>query len=270
MLNKKQIKILYGETYDILGITVDALKYYLFLGLFSGSTIVIADTASTINQSSGDTHMMLEEGKRRLSKIQEIIQTYHLPVQVKLMSDLFKESGVQELIKQVQNVVSQSPNIQFMLQKTVLPNRIRQEDKTGYKYGAEAIATALLFDIKVGPPRERFYDEAAMLVAEKLKRACYKSMYLTPTYPLGLDFTYFLLHPEVEEYGLTPYKAGSNKLQEHRVILGKTTPEQRKILLASSFVPKQPKLPDPVEDLKNIVHLAKHFRKEATYESILS
>ncbi|MEK7577766.1 MAG: hypothetical protein AAB492_04090 [Patescibacteria group bacterium] len=268
VFNKDNVKILYGETYDLLGITIDSLKYYLFVGLFPDSTILIADTASAINQSSGDTQTIFDEGKKRLSHIQEIIQTYHLPIHVTLMSELFKEPHVQELIKQMQDVVIQSPKIQTMLQKTVLQNRIKQEDKSTYKYAVEAIATSLSFDLKVGPPRERFYDEAAQLVAKELKRECYKSIYLTPTYPLGMDFLYFLQHPEIERFGLTPYKAGSNKLQDHRIILGKTSFERTQELIKISFMPKQTGLPDPVGDVENILRLAQHFRKETTYETL--
>ena len=274
VFKKDTIKILYGETYDLFGITIDSLKYYLFIALLQKevmgveSTILIADAASTINTSSGDTQTILAEGKKRLDQIYEIIKRYHLAIRVQLMSELFQEPYVQELIKQVQDVVTQSPKIQSMLQKTVLQNRIRQEDKTAYKYATEAIATSLLLDIKVGPPRERFYDEAAQLIAKELKRECYKSIYLTPTYPLGLDFMYFLLHPEIEEFGLTPYKAGSNKLQDHRIILGKTSLERTQELIKASFVPKQAGLPDPVGDLKNIINLAKHFRKDTTYETL--
>lgn len=268
VLKKDSVKILYGETYDLLGITIDSLKYYLFVGLFPGSTILVADTASTINQSSGDMQTILEEGKKRLDQVQEIIQTYHLPIHVTLMSELFQEPHVQELIGQVQQVVTKSPKIQALLQKTVLQNRIKQEDKLAYKYGAEAIATSLLFDIKVGPPRERFYDEAAQCIAKELNRECYKSIYLSPTYPLGLDFLYFLMHPEVEEFGLTPYKAGSNKLQDHRIILGKTSFERAQELIKASYIPKQPGLPDPVGDVESILRLAQHFRKETTYETL--
>jgi len=270
VFKKKNVKILYGETYDMLGITVDSLKYYLFLGLFPGSTILIADTASIINQSSGDAQMILEEGKKRLHQVLKIVHKYNLPIQVRQMSELFQEPEVQELIRDVQRVVAGSSEIQVLLRKTVLQNRVRQEDKTLYRYAVEAIATAMLFDIKIGPPRERFYDEAAVLIAKRLNRESYKSIYLTPTYPLGLDFVYFLLHPEIEVYGLTPYKAGSNKLQDHRIILGKTMPSRLQELIASSFIPKQPGFPDPVGDIKNILTLANHFRKEATYETILS
>ncbi len=275
VLKKKHVKILYGETYDLLGITIDSLKYYLFVSLLHEtggsveSTILIADTASTINASSGDTQIILEEGKKRFRQVHEIIRTYHLPIRVQLMSELFKEPSTQEMIEQVQRVVVQSPDIQLMLQKTVLHNRIRQEDKAAYRYGVEAIATAMLFDVKVGPPRERFYDEAAAVIAKKLNRDCYKALYLTPTYPLGLDFVYFLLHPEIEEFGLTPYKAGSNKLQEQRIILGKTSPERIQQLIDTSFVPKQAGLPDPVGDLMMTVRLAGRFHKGITLKEII-
>ena len=107
MLKKDSVKILYGETYDMLGIAVDSLKYYLFVSLFPNSTILIADTASIINQSSGDTQTIVKEGKRRLGQVQEIIKKYNLPTHVKLMSELFQEPHVEELIEQVQRVLKE-------------------------------------------------------------------------------------------------------------------------------------------------------------------
>lgn len=267
--SNKPLTIFYGETYDLLGITVDSLRYYLFLsylhrqlqeiGIVTESTVLIADTASTINASSGDATIILEEGKKRLRQVNEIIRVYHLPIKTELMSELFVKQNVQELIQTVQEIVAGSKEIQSMLQKTVLKNRIRQEDITSYKYGAEAIATSFLFDIKIGPPRERFYDEAAAIVATKLNKKGYRSIYLTPTYPLGLDFVYFLMHPEIEEYGLTPYKAGSNKLEDHRIILGRTSLERVRELIDASFFPKQKGLPDPVGDLLVTARLAGFF-----------
>ncbi|MBI3577333.1 hypothetical protein HY086_04810 [Candidatus Gottesmanbacteria bacterium] len=267
--SKKLFTMLYGETYDLLGITVDSLRYYLFLsylhsqlqetGIVVESTVLIADTAATINASSADATVVLEEGKKRLKHINEIIRVYTLPIRATLMSELFAQQNVQKFIETVQAVVADSTDIQAILQKTVLQNRIHQEDKASYKYGAEAIATALLFDLKIGPPRERFYDEAARMVATKLNQQNYKSIYLTATYPLGLDFFYFLLHPEVEEYGLTPYKASSNKLENHRIIFGRTTPERVNGLIDTSFFPKHGGLPDPVGDVIDTAKLAGFF-----------
>ena len=191
--------------------------------------------------------------------VNKIIEVYSLPIKVQLMSEIFKDDSVHELIQKVQNIVSDSVEIQHMLQKTVLQNRIHQENKMVYRYAAEAIATALLFDLKIGPPRERFYDEAATEIAQKLKRDCYTALYLTPAYPLGLDFMYFLLHPEIEEYGLTPYKAGSNKLENNRIILGSTPLEHLYELIDTSFLPKKEGLPDPVGDLKHVCNLAGYF-----------
>ena len=272
MLKKQRngtVRIFYGESYDMLGVTIDSLKYYLFLALLhknleeSGvsveSVVLIADTASTINSSSGDTNTVLAEGKRRLEILHKIIDIYSLPIKVQLMSEIFREDSVQELIQKVQNVVSESTDIQLMLQKTVLQNRIHQENKVAYRYGAEAVATALLYDLKIGPPRERFYDEAAVVIAKKLNINCYRSIYLTPTYPLGLDFVYFLMHPEVEEYGLTPYKAGSNKLEDNRIILGRSSLERVYELIDTSFFSKKAGLPDPVGELIGTAKLAGLF-----------
>lgn len=275
--SKNPSTILYGETYDLLGITVDSLRYYLFVsilhkvlqgvGISVESTILIADTASTINPSSGETQIILEEGKKRLAQINEIIKVYNLPIKARLMSEFFGQNDVQELIQSVQSVVVGSNELQIMLQKTVLQNRIRQEDKTAYKYGAEAVATALLFDLKIGPPRERYYDEVAAVIAPQVKKSCYSSLYLTPTYPFGLDFVYFLMHPEVEEYGLTPYKAGSNKLEDYRIVLGQTSLERVSDLMDTSYVPKQAGLPDPVGDIIATAKLAGFFLRKHPQKS---
>ncbi len=94
VLEKESVKILYGETYDLLGITIDSLKYYLFVGLFNQSTILVADIASTLNVSSGNTTTIVEEGRRRLNQIQKIINKYNLPTHVQLMIELFQKTPV--------------------------------------------------------------------------------------------------------------------------------------------------------------------------------
>lgn len=270
--SNKPLTILYGETYDLLGITVDSLRYYLFLsflqtllqeaGISVESTVLIADVASTINSSSGDTQAILEEGKARAERINEIIRIYGLPIKAQLMSELYAQKDVLKLIQPVQTIVAGSAEIQAILRKTVLQNRIRQEDKTAYKYATEAVAITLKFDLKIGPPREQFYDEAAAVIAPQVGKSCYSALYLTPTYPLGLDFVYFLLHPEIEEYGLTPYKAGSNKLEDNRIILGRTSLERVYELIDTSYFPKQAGLPDPVGDLIYTAKLAGFFLRK--------
>ena len=74
-------------------------------------------------------------------------------------------------------------------------------------------------------------------MAAKLLGHNYCGIYLKPTYPLGQNFLFYLQNPEIEKFGLTPYKAGSNKMQDFRIIYGKTTPEELENLLAKTEIP---------------------------------
>jgi hypothetical protein len=85
-------------------------------------------------------------------------------------------------------------------------------------------------------------------------------VYVNPTYPLGLNYDYFISHSEIEEFGLTPYKAGSNKLQHNRIILNESSMAQITSLVSESFVPKYEELPNPVLDLCIISDLANQLR----------
>jgi len=91
-------------------------------------------------------------------------------------------------------------------------------------------------------------------------------MYLTPTQPLGQNFAFFLTHPEIEEYGITPYKAGSNKLQDFRIILGETPLRRAKELLETSFESDKKETVHPVKDIYEITEGARMFlQKEKIY-----
>ena len=158
-------------------------------------------------------------------------------------------------IEGVKRAAEGEEKVKELLAKTVLQNRLKQEEETGFRYGLEEIATGMEFDIKLGPPREKFYDEAAEIISQKMGRNKLGSIYLKPTYPLGQNFAFYLTHPEIEEFGLTPYKAGSNQMQDFRIIIGKTGVKEMKKLIDSTYVPADPKLPNPVADLKLIAQM---------------
>ena len=40
------------------------------------------------------------------------------------------------------------------------------------------------------------------------------------------NYLFYLINPEIEKYGLTPYKAESNKLENNRIVIGKTSLER--------------------------------------------
>lgn len=253
-------RILYGETYDALGITIDSLKYYLFLEYLARvaaknvqCTVVEGDLHSVINPSVVEKESLLLEGQRRVEQIRKILEKLQVKhVSVKLMSDLFREKEVIELVGKASNLVKDRIGLQDQLIPTVLQNRISQEKASGFRYGAEAIGLALTFDIKVGPPREENYDNVAQNIGQEMSRS-YSAIYLRPSHPLTSDFSFYLTHPEIEEYGLTPYKAGSNKMQDIRIVLGRTSDKEITELISACYVPRDIRFANPLVDLASIV-----------------
>lgn len=266
---KKNVKILYGETYDLGGLTVDSLKYYFYLELVKRELekmgikvevyVNIADVATVTNKGVKEKAKLKREGKRRLRLIQELNRVYGMNLQPFLMSQMMREPRTIEIMKRVKKIIKESKEIKKSLEKTVLKNKLKQEYASGFRYAAEEIALSIQFAVKVGPPREVHYDQVTFVVAEKLKADKVLGIYLSPSYPLGKDFSYFLSNPEVEEYGLTPYKAGSNKLNDFRVVLGKTSLKQVERLVNQSFVSEDQDLPNPVLDLVLITEMAREL-----------
>ena len=74
------VKILYGETYDKYGITIDSIKYYIFLeylarvlGKNVECVVVEGDLHSVINPLVTEKELLLIEAKRRVGQIEKTI-----------------------------------------------------------------------------------------------------------------------------------------------------------------------------------------------------
>lgn len=261
---KRQIQILYGETYDQYGITLDSLKYYFFLadvvdklkeiGIVTRAVVLIADRAAVMNPSAKDKDFLMEEGRRRKEICLKIASIYHLPVKFQLMSEYANEIGLDAKCLEIQKLIEKSSKAIKLVEKTVLVNKIRQERAANFRYAAEAIAVSYNFDIKIGPPREIYYDKVSSAIGKP-----YCGVYLKPTYPFCQNFLFYLQNPEIEKYGLTPYKAGSNKLQDCRIILGKTFPKEVEALVNRTELFANKEAANPVEDLLKIGELARKF-----------
>jgi hypothetical protein len=175
------------------------------------------------------------------------------------MSEMLEEQKIPALIKNVEKYIDTSDEAKKFLTKTILKNRIKQEVKSNFQYSKEEVAIGTLFDIKIGPPREKNYDEVTRMIQRNNDINELISIYLQPSYPLGKDFSFFLNHPEIEEFGITPYKAGSNKLQESRIILGSTSYKESCRLLSDSFESLEINTVHPVFDSLVITDLARKF-----------
>ena len=97
---KRIVHLMYGETYDSFGMTIDSLKYYFFVSLFHRlleeegitveSTILIADRASVLNPSVREKEELFDKAKNRVKVLEKIIELYDLPIRPVLMSTLFE------------------------------------------------------------------------------------------------------------------------------------------------------------------------------------
>jgi len=264
-----KIRVLYGETYDKYGITIDSLKYYLFLEYLARiidnnieCIVAEGDLHSVINPSVTEKNYLLQVGKERVGQIGRIFERLGIVhVNVNLMSESFGEKMIIDMVSKVSKLVKESTDLQNLLIPTVLKNKIAQERESGFRYAAEAIGLALNFDLKVGPPREENYDKVAQIIGKEVAEE-YKAIYLRPSYPFTKDFSFYLTHPEVEEYGLTPYKAGSNKLQDQRIVIGVTSEEMIGDLIASAYVPQDIVYANPLVDLASMVAMNEQIRQD--------
>lgn len=266
--NKSKISILYGETYDSFGLTLDSVKYYLCLEYLTrlikkinpntNATLLIGDTASIINAGVYNKDEILHKIDKNCALIEQLESRYNFSFDIKIMSDVQNFEIFAKSLKKAKNHYENNPEIQEQLKATVLGNRLKQELESGFKYALEEIAIISDYDIKIGPPRERFYDN----VSQQINNGKPFGIYLKPTFPLGFNYDFFINNPEIEEFGITPYKAGSNKLQSNRIILNKTTKEELKKLIDASFVPEFDDLPNPVKDLFNIATLSEVVRNK--------
>jgi len=269
----KSIKLVYGETYDQYGLTIDSLKYYFFISLLAklleekgfdvSSTIIVGDLHSIKNKMVENKKDLLLNAKDRINFINQIDSIYNLDIKPMLMSQMFKDKDYQKRLKKVSSIFNSSSELIEIARKTVLKNRLSQEEKVGFQYTQEEVALIIDYDIKIGPPREIYYDQIAQIINRKLLDKGFEGIYLKPTYPLGLNFGFFINNPEIEKYGITPYKAGSNRLQKNRIILKSTNLTRCKELINSSFVASNPLLPNPVLDIFLISYLAESFLKKS-------
>ena len=256
--NSKPIRIIYGETYDEYGLTIDSLKYYLFLSLLHKtledmgikveSFVIIGDLHSVKNKIVQNKDGLLSEAHARLVQVNKIKSKLELKFEPVLMSNIFGDPMFKNRLETITPIFNKSEELKELAKKTILQNRQAQEEKTGFEYTLEEVALIMNYDIKIGPPRETYFDQLAQKLGSGLK-----GIYLRPTYPLGMNFDFFINNPEIEEFGLTPYKAGSNKMQECRIILGKTSEQDIKNLINNSFIPRDMFLANPILDLACIV-----------------
>jgi hypothetical protein len=262
----KIVKVMYGETYDRFGPTLGSLKYYFsvsFAGLLlrqSGinvsSTILLADVATCRNEPDDQHDELMEIGKKRAFFLRTLNDIYGLDLNILLMSEYIYTSEFQEKVNNIREMAKEDAKFYEWIVKTVPESKVDIESKKDFAYAFDEVATIIGYDIKIGPPRELFYDEPARMIASSMGLDPLLSIYLHPTYPLGFGRSFFLGNEEIEKYGVTPYKAGSKGLEANRIILGTTEIQRIKDLIVQSVVSKNQTVPNAVLDVVIIAEMA--------------
>lgn len=265
----ESVRVMYGETYDRLGHTLDSIKYYFFVaaigwtlrneGVKAEPTILVADVATCRNEPENQHSGLMCLGAERADFVRTVSRTYGLRLRVLLMSEYLYTEAFQARLRRVQDQAENRQDVLHWIKQTIPPTKIEIEEEKGFAYAFDEVATIISYDLKVGPPREKFYDEPARSIGKALGLPLLLSVYLWPTYPLGLGRGFFFADKEIEQYGVTAYKAGSKGLEEHRVILGRTSIADLDALVKQSVVSTKPMVPNAVLDLAVIAEMARQW-----------
>ncbi len=269
---KEPLKIFYGETYDNYGNTVDSMKYYFFVseisktleknGIKTDPMILVADTAACRNVSFDLERKYMGLGDERVEFIEKINEEYGLGLRIVRMSDYINSKEFIDERKRIIEICKPDLKLMESIEKTVPESKIEEERKKGFMYSFDEITTIMDLDIKVGPPREDLYDNIARELAKREGKLPLISIFLTPTFPLGKNWAYFFSQEGIEDHGITAYKAGSKRLQDFRILPGKTTSEESKDLIYNSFLSLDDSLPNPVLDVGIISQMAERNLKK--------
>lgn len=271
------IKLFYGETYDDKGNTIDSLKYYLFVSnlaksikeadRLSEATILIADTAACRNVGTENQNYYMTLGEERANFVKKVNDVYKTGLHVQKMSEYINSP---DFINEREKIIEQcksNPTLMEAIEKTVPESKVDTERQKGFLYSFDEIATIINLDVKVGPPREDLYDNVARTIAETGNKKQVMSLFLTPSFPIGLNWDYFFTFEGIEDHGITAYKAGSKGLQKNRIIIERSNPDYIRELINNSFISTNRSLPNPVLDIGIICEMAKN-RLEDNDDSI--
>ncbi|MBL7160134.1 MAG: hypothetical protein ISS95_01070 [Candidatus Aenigmarchaeota archaeon] len=258
--NRKSIKIIYGETFDGGGHPIDCLKYYLFAanladvlkreGIKTEASVLVADTSVYRNENELGFEHVRKLGKDRIRFVETAKRLYKCDFEAVLMSDIIDSEKFKGRFEEVKKISEDNPKIMKMIEKTVPKDRIEQERKNEFVYPLEEVALISEFDIKIGPPREEFYDDASRKISKEMGCSELLSIYLTPTFPLTSNHN-------LDKLGLTPYKADSKGFRDKRIIIGKTSPKRVFELINNAPAYCGNKLYNPIFDMAVIVNMIK-------------
>ncbi len=267
----RPLRILYGETFDELGNTVDSMKYYLFTSLLAKELksrygvdvkpIVLVADLGVYRNCPDQVDELKKHAESRREFAERVKDIYGCDFEVKLLSEISETSEFKGRFDGAVELGKTDSALMEMIKATVPEDRREASEKAGYIYSFEEIATILGIDIKIGPPREKLYDTTANAMLGHFNVDPLMPVYLTQTYPLGVSYESYINSP-IMEYGLTPYKAGSGHMTKNRVVVGKTENSDIEQLIDDTEISADQTKPNSILDLMFIADMARqHIQK---------
>lgn len=267
LVTPQPIKLFYGETYDEAGHPIDSMKYYFFVSYLADAlrqeghdvdpSILIADTAACRNVGEKNERYYMTLGAERYHFVERVNEIYGTGLRLVRMSDYINSPEFIEEREGVMETCKASQELMEAVEKTVPESKVEIERDKEFLYSFDEITTIMNLDVKVGPPREDLYDNVARTIARQRGQKELMSLFLTPTFPLGMNWAYFFANEGIEDNGITAYKSASKRLQRHRIIIGHSNPDYVRDLIRDSFISAKPTLSNPVLDIGIISEMAR-------------
>ncbi|MFB6143964.1 MAG: hypothetical protein ABEJ98_01510 [Candidatus Nanohaloarchaea archaeon] len=242
--DRDEATVMTGMTFDEYGEPFDYMKQVLTSfdiaetlegrGVDSEVKLLVADNFVEMNQ--GEDGLSTEEvgqyADQRAAYLEAIADVYSgdYPVSVEMTSEL-KDDEFRQDVEALGERVEEDENFAELLLGAVPDEAVDPDatDRENTAYTREEIVTIMATDtdIKVGPKREKKYDLPAQLDDVRQLRDVdpLTGVYVTNSYPVDMESAQDQLDEEdwhaVQEFGVTPYKAGSKGLdpEDHRVLL---------------------------------------------------
>ncbi len=265
----KPIRILYGETFDEFGEPLDSLKYYLTVAILSkmlkehghnvDATILVAD-AGVMRNYPDKRDSILKMAERRRLFAEKVKEAFGCEFNVVLMSSYADSKEFQDKAESLRQICKKDPALLEMVRQSSPSDRKDISEKIDYQYTYEELATIYGIDIKVGPPREHLYDDIVRALNKSQNETPLIPLYLTPSFPFATEPKFYETRPDVQKYGITPYKSNSKSMSNKRIVVGISTLPEVKHLVYATQQAFSLSDPEPVRDLAVLVDLAKCMR----------
>lgn len=262
------VKVMYGETFDDQGLPIDALKYYAWLAVAASAlaqrvgevvaNVIVADAAVSINkEAEWGAEKIAQLAARQLRTITRFGELCNIgpgPVPI-LMNQIVVTGPYRDRRATADRLMEMSKEFHESVVGSVRSDHVEEEKESGFRYSLDEVALIAGYDLKVGPPREQFYDRAARILNRSEGRDGPISILLSPTYPLAVSPGEFVKNRELHRYGVTAYKAGSLGFLKNRLVIGRDDSARARDLICNTKLVRRVGAPNAVTELSKVLQL---------------